>query len=50
MFGQPKTRKDIQEETGLKGKDLTLHIRTILAGGVTSGGWFMSSRSPAISA
>lgn len=37
MYGQKKTRRDFQNETGLKGKNLTSHLRTLLAGGgVTS--------------
>lgn len=33
MYGQKKTRRDFQNETGLKGKNLTSHLRTLLAGG-----------------
>lgn len=33
MIGEPKTREQIQQETGLKGKELTAYLRTILAGG-----------------
>lgn len=40
MYGQKKTRRDFQNETGLKGKDLTSHLRTLLAGGVTSNASF----------
>lgn len=42
MIGEPKTREQIQEETGLKGKELTTYLRTILAGGGTSSASLMS--------
>ena len=35
MYGQPKTRQQIGQETGMKGKELTEHLRAqILRGGV----------------
>lgn len=35
MYGQPKTRQQIGEEIGKKGKELTEHLRAqILRGGV----------------
>lgn len=33
MIGNPKQRIDIQKETGLKGKELTSHIKQCLQGG-----------------
>ena len=40
MYGQKKTRRDFQAETGLKGKGLTSHLRMLLAGGGTSSALF----------
>jgi len=33
VIGAPKTRADIQRETGLKGKELTNHLKNIVQGG-----------------
>lgn len=33
MFGQPKSRRELQEETGLKGKELTAHLKSLVQQG-----------------